>query len=411
MPSLVCGAHGLIGSIVVAVLYHATDGARDIGSFVSWLLAGIVGISFDVLILMDETEPLKHEVAGGEIHRDRPGTDPDDARVPAAQQFVEQLLIKQQDEGFATNVRVAGFGQLYNAAPGAGGTYGGWTALNESSLSKINSVIAAQADRDSELYTNYANAFAGAYEDFSRSEQPDACKMLVTFTDGALTAEGPASADVEAKDAICRPGGLADQIRSAGIYHVGIGLSQSNAPTDFSLFKGVTSGEGERCGELPAFGAFYPANSAGSLFASFRQALGTPGAASGERVASESFDVMLDDSIDAVRFTVIARDDLGPDAHVVLTAPDGSTVDLLGDGETQLGGANVQWSAVQQPVQQVDGTMQLQPGQSWEGLWKLSFTDFAADQADGRVFNTVRIQPDSHLQVTSIAAQQPQRQR
>ncbi|QGU08350.1 hypothetical protein COCCU_12250 [Corynebacterium occultum] len=349
--------------------------------------------ALDLIIMIDETGSLIHEVSGGQIHEDRPGADVEHNRVPAAQSFVEELLSKQSDEGFRTTVRIAGFGQTYKSGATDPENYGEWTELSEATVADTKAEIQAFTERTDEQYTNYAAAIDGAYQDFSRSASGDACRMLVTFTDGALTAAEGADA---AEQALCAPGGVSDRLRSAGVSHIGIGLSAPQNPSDFGLLQSITEGAGT-CGELPPNGAFFTADNVGGLFAAFREALATGGEAMGETGAGEPFTFTLDNSVNSVRFTAIAKDDLGPAAHLVLTAPNGETVELRESGSGSLNSAEVGWEAESTPVQMADGTLALPEGGDWAGVWQLQFQNFDSGAVDSRVFNSVEIQPDLQL--------------
>ena len=356
--------------------------------------------ALDVIVMIDETESLIHEVRDGSINPDAPGADAAHNRVPAAQSFIDELSAKQRDEGFEARVRVAGFGQEYKSGATDPENYGEWGVLDEGSAAEVKGQISDFADRTAEQYTNYANALEGAYQDFSRSGSEDACRMVVTFTDGALTAaEGT---DV-AEAALCAPGGVADRLRGAGVASIGIGLSAPHNPSDFSLLQGITEGAGQLCGELPPNGAFFTADNVGGLFAAFREALATGGELMGETAVGEPFTFTLDNSVTAVGFTAIAKDDLGEDAHLVLTAPNGETVRLIDGGAETVNSGELTWEADTDPVQMADGDLTLTEGGDWSGVWSLQFEDYDESAADGRVFNSVEIQPD--LQVEFGATQ------
>ena len=47
-----------------------------------------------------------------------------------------------------------------------------------------------------------------------------------------------------AVDSICRPGGLADQLRSSGIIMLGIGLGANKTPTDFDVMSAISTAHG-----------------------------------------------------------------------------------------------------------------------------------------------------------------------
>ncbi|PRQ10576.1 hypothetical protein C1Y63_10710 [Corynebacterium sp. 13CS0277] len=356
----------------------------------------------DVILLMDETESLIHNVKDGIIQPTVPGSDAEHNRVPAAQSFVDDLLKKADDEDFTARIKLAGFGQEYHSTLQDPEAYGDWVDLDSSGAETMKKLIDGERDRTSELYTNYANALTGAYQDFARSSSPDACKLLVTFTDGALTAAGGYNAAPAAQQDICRPGGIADQYRAGGITNIGIGLSDPKNPSDFSLYKSITQGDGGvQCGTQPANGAFFPADSVGSLFGSFHRVLSTGGDFSKETRADEGFTFVLDRSVDSVRFTAVAQDDLGEGAYLVLTSPSGKTLELKGQGTGQVGSADVTWQAAAAPVHKVDGEMRLTNEEDWEGKWTMEFTGFDTASRDGRVFNSVRIQPDLQVQIAA----------
>ena len=351
----------------------------------------------DVIVMIDETESLIHEAKDGNVNPNVPGADADHNRVPAAQSFVKELLNKQEDEGFHANIRVAGFGQAYKSGASDPSNYGEWTELSADSVDGTLAEIQAFSERTSEQYTNYAAAIDGAYQDFSRSDSTDPCRMLLTFTDGALTAEEGVDA---AKQALCAPGGVSDRLRRDGITHVGIGLSSPKNPSDFSLLQGITEGTaagGEHCGEETPNGAFFTADNVGGLFAAFREALTTGGELMAETRAADPFTFTLDNSVNSVRFSVIAKDDLGANAHLVLTAPNGEKLPLKDSGTGTLNSADISWQAESSPVQMSDGTMTLPEGKDWKGEWQLNFDGFDPAMADGRVFNSVSIQPDLQL--------------
>ena len=360
--------------------------------------------ALDVLILMDETGSLVGEFneSTGSIDTSVPGTDDDHNRIPAAQSFVDELVARQADTGADVRVRVAGFGQDYHSGATDPANYGPWQELNESSVDKVKGEIAQFQDRWDEVYTNYANALEGAYNDFARSGSENPCRLLVTFTDGELTAQEGEDA---ARERICRAGGIADRLRAGGITNVGIGLSSPDKPADFGLMRGITDGSGsEPCGQPPFNGAFFEASNVGGLFAAFQRALSSGRDVVGEGPAAEPFEFTLDQSIDAVRFNAISEENLGQGAHLVLTAPDGSTVDLAQSGRGEASGAAVEWTTATEPTQRVSGRMRLSPGADWSGTWKLGFVDFDPEQAEGRVISQVEIQPDLQVRFSAGAA-------
>lgn len=347
--------------------------------------------ALDVVLLIDETGSLVGEFRDGKIDESVLGSDDDHNRIPAAQSFVDELVARQADTNVDIRVRVAGFGEQYKSGATDPANYGDWQELNEGSAERVKGEIENFRTRTTELYTHYGNALEGAYNDFARSTSPNPCRLLVTFTDGELTApEGPEVVE----ERICRPSGIADRLRAGEITNVAIGLSMAERPTDYSLMRRLTEGGTPPCGELAPNGAFYEASNVGALFAAFRQAM-SPGR---DVVSTDSvgtpFEFTLDNSIDAVRFNVIAEENLGPDAHVVLTAPDGSTIDLTGANSGTVAGADVEWTADSEPVQRVSGRLRLPQGAEWAGVWKLGFVGFDPARSEGKVISAVEIQPD-----------------
>lgn len=101
--------------------------------------------------------------------------------------------------------------------------------------------------------------------------------------------------------------------------------------------------------------------------------------------------------MNSVRFTAIAKDDLGPNAHLVLTAPNGETVELKDSGSSVANSTDVSWEAESSPVKMADGSLNLQQGGDWKGVWQIQFQGIDPAAVDGRVFNSVEIQPDLQL--------------
>lgn len=345
----------------------------------------------DVIVLIDETKSLPFSVKDGQIDESKPGADADNNRIPAAQSFIDELLQRRADTNTETRVRIAGFGQNYKAGSEAG-DYGEWEVLDEGSAQGLKDEIQAFENRTNEDYTNYANAMKGAYSDFTRSGSDNACRMLVTFTDGALTAADGADS---AKTQLCTADGVTDRLRSGEVTNIGIGLSSRENPSDFSLLKGVTSGEGsEPCGQLPPNGAFFEASNVGALFAAFRKSLSTGRDIVHEDAVRKPLNFTLDDSLSAVKFSLLSQENLGPDANAYLESPSGERISLAGQAEGTVGGVGVQWASNNDSVQTVSGRMARANNAKWAGEWTLGFENFDPSTSDGRVVSIVEIQPD-----------------
>ena len=136
-----------------------------------------------------------------------------------------------------------------------------WTVLDERSLGTISDGLATLANSNSGRDTDYATALANAATSLAASAKPDGapgCQMLVWFSDGALDFDyqnrgqvdkeyapgqqlnSPADRDAmkkAAQESVCRPGGVADQLRSSGVITVAIGLDGESGKTDFALMR------------------------------------------------------------------------------------------------------------------------------------------------------------------------------
>ncbi|MBG6122891.1 vWA domain-containing protein [Corynebacterium aquatimens] len=363
-------------------------GLQDLGACVSR------NEQLDVMLLMDETGSLVPK--DGEWK----GTDPEHNRVPAAQTFVESLAERQEDTGTKVRVRVTGFGETYKSGT-TDQAYGDWMNLDTSTVDSVKKEIEAFKDRANEDWTRHSVAVDGAYNDFTQFSkgQENPCRMLVMFTDGASTS--PEGGEAE-RQALCRAGGPVDKLRAAGITLVTIGLRNPEDPTgDFDILRRASEGTPPPpCGDRPANGAFFEATNVGGLVIAFQQALRDGGDFEHEGTAGEPFKFVLDDSINAVRFSVTSEQDLGEKAKLVLTAPDGSTIDLVDKGDGTVGDAKVEWTSYNERFQASRGRMTLPDGGSWGGEWSLQFQDFNPDKTDGRVVSNVQIQPDLTLKFT-----------
>lgn len=350
--------------------------------------------ALDIVLLLDETGSLKHDWSGGQEDTSQPGNDAENHRIPAAKSFIDELKAKQESQGFQSTVRVAGFGEDYKSRETAGDDYGEWTTLDDAGAERIKQDIDRFTDRTNEKYTNYANALRGAANDLLHSGSRNACQMILTFTDGDLAPQGDRG---EAESLLCRPDGISDRLRGAGITNVGIGLSRDHA-SDFQLFRSITEG-GAQCGKNEPNGAFFHAENVGGLMAAFHETLSTGGDASATTRASEEFPFWLDNSIDSLRFTAIAEEQLGENAHLVLTAPDGSTIDLSESGSTDLKGSRAQWESAKDPIQRVSGQLNRENGEVWAGEWKLRVEGLGDEHRDTSVFNSVAMQPDLKVEM------------
>lgn len=336
----------------------------------------------DLLLLMDESGSL----AGPK------GSDPNAARVPAAQRLLAKLAEWTANTQVQLDVAIAGFGDTFTMRQG-------WVSLNDQSLPALNSVIEGTANRTQGFDTNYGIALSESLRtltDHRPEANPVSCRAIAWFTDGDLdfgTTEEPLHGDLitTTRKAICHSGGIADQVRASGIrtFAIGLGGARSSnggpaTPPDFSLLESIATGKkynGEPCGDIvtPRPGEFYAANNIDELIAKFT-AIAPTGTVivtnrpvcSGEVRADCKHNFVLDNSIRAV--SVEAN---GGAAGLIpsLIAPDGSATALDRDKEgiVTVGGVSVayRWTS----DRDLSFKMVETAGAQWRGVWALAFID------------------------------------
>jgi hypothetical protein len=221
----------------------------------------------DVLFIVDQSISLQRD-----INRN-PGTDPNDDRVAALKAVLNVLKTKadKEDNQLRVDVSVAhaGFGQGFVL-------HQDWTKLDSSGFSSLITQIDAQADRDNEIFTRYHLALDGVVKTFEkRSGRDNTCRMAIWFSDGKHDddnkSDGFSSGEQkQIRETICGPGGLADRLRSNGIFTIAAGLNSEES--DLELMKLVATNSGSisspnltSCGELPAYGQFEIAKDSGKL--------------------------------------------------------------------------------------------------------------------------------------------------
>lgn len=216
----------------------------------------------DLLILVDESGSLK-------------GSDAHAARVDAAKYLVKTLGGYADNTGSKLDVAIAGFSENYQMRQD-------WTALTTASVDSVDSQLQQLAGHDSGADTDYWLALDGARQSLAdrAGGNPDRCQAIAWFSDGKIDftprpGSRPYAPGVDLSDqagvdemirrateSICRPGGLADQIRASHIVMLGIGLGAKSGGGDFDVMSAIATGtapNGTRCGSIvdPKPGAFY----------------------------------------------------------------------------------------------------------------------------------------------------------
>ena len=330
-----------------------------------------------VLLLIDQSRSLTASDSGN-------------ARATAAKMLAKQLTTYAETTGTDLEVSVAGFSDAYRSQLG-------WTALNGQNLAGVEQAVTDVASRADGGATDYQKALEGARDAFG-NVSADSCAMIAWFTDGKLDfSEGDVAARVDAATtAICRSGGIADQLRTAGIVTIGIGLAGPDTPdSDFGLFTDIVTGApGSECGDVTGegYGDFYLANNFEDLLFAFDQ-LGSPGQAPNttetgacvRQVCDEGkHRFVLDSTVGYVGILAAAdKDGLTP----VLVSPDGTQtrLDRSGSGTIDIGGVSVDYSFPSGKSVSIDMTETGTPAQSqWVGVWSLVFIADSDENASTR---------------------------
>lgn len=392
----------LVGGLLLVPSASAQPTESAVADFGGCLAAQREG---DLLLMIDESGSLQQ-------------SDPAAARVQAASYLLEQLNTFGNAAGVSLDVAIAGFSSDFTAhAP--------WTRLDTASLPELKNEVDAFRSRADGLDTDYWTALDGARRSLTEhaTAGAPACQAIAWFSDGKLdfstrddekpyapgislsTDDGVARVVETARESICRPAGIADQVRSSGIATFAVGLANGTAAaTDFDLMRAIATGTpaaGQVCGarNQPSPGDFYLAQNIDDLLFAF-DAFSSPGQAPLENATGVcSYEVceqaqhrfVLDDSIGSVSVLGSAdTEGLVP----TLVAPDGTvlpmTVTTTAAAATVAGvGVDYRWLS----DRSVSFTMQKPDGESgeWQGMWALVFVDPDASHVDARSKSNIHI--------------------
>lgn len=395
---------------------EGAGGAQTLPQHFGSCIAG--GGSGDIILLMDESGSLKD-------------TDPDNARVSAALHLVNQLADQAGDAEI--NVQLTAFGHGY-------GVLKDWTVLDDSSVKDVRASINELADRTGGVDTDYWTAVDSARQELSRvakdrGSDTASCQSIVFFSDGELdietrtsaqaeenygsakpyadgvdlgTDDGAARAEEFAEEDLCRPGGLADQLRSSKIALFGVGLGGDSEPTTFDLMRSIVTGSSEdgsaTCGEKtdPTPGEFYLASDIDSLLMAFDSIAGfgdrpvhqEKGVCVGEACAEEAHRFVLDSSTPTVDVLASAR---GDGMRAAMITPSGTALDLgaqKDSGSHTVGSITVEfaWESPRTISVSINGRGG-NPA-DWEGLWQFAFVTDDPKNSDTKSSSNVHITPD-----------------
>ncbi len=229
--------------------------------------------------------------------------DKPNARVTAGLYFVKQLDRFAEESAATLSVSVATFADTY--APVLP-----WTELGDSGTPQTLTAIEGLETATDGVQTDYWSALNGARSELAQrttADQPQRCQAIVWFTDGEFSLHlrdenyvGHESAatkvfapgldmrdDAEAREArdlatedLCRPQGLADQLRAAQVtmFAIGFTLDEAKAEQDgtFTTLTRVATGA-DGCGAVKHPGSVTMASDIDSLLTAFEDLL-RPGA-------------------------------------------------------------------------------------------------------------------------------------
>ena len=365
----------------------ASGGAKRFGACLASQKTG------DLLLLFDESSSLQD-------------TDPQAARVQAAR-YLLQTLGKYADRvGANLEVASAGFSDTY--APEHD-----WTKLTGSTADQVSSELSSIAGKNTGIDTDYWLALDGARQELA-TRGPGAnggqrCQAIAWFSDGKIdftpratskpyaggvnldSPTGVEDTTKRAVDSICRPGGLADQLRSSGIIMLGIGLGANKTPSDFDVMSAISTAHGLNgmsCGKItdPVPGDFYPVSNIDDMLFAFDALNPDPGTTQQGPVCQlqvcpeARHNFVLDRSIESVNIL-----GSGGVAGVVpyLISPSGRTLELPqkdGRNTADIDGVPVTYEWQSESAQTI--SLQNTDAPQWAGQWAIVYVDTTGQHPD-----------------------------
>lgn len=313
------------------------------------------------VVLVDESSSLRQTDAGNQR------VDMVDSLVDALQDISRVTLDGLESQ---LDIAIVGFSSDVRGASGNPASMSDWVTVSPEKADLLASVVLGFAERNRGPETDYVTALVTAQDLLiqrlaSVDSDQEICTSILWFTDGKFDLEvnnqsRPWTADLDltsdagsmagidrGTDLLCRPGGIADQLRSSSTYLLTFALlSDRFTDGDDLLLRKVTLGV-EECGEIDGSmtGSYFAGEVPDGMADCFYLALQGHGcphqpdesvqcAATGPCV--RTFDV--DDSITSVRLEFSALPNLD---DVYLRSPSGSETPLNDDDVLAMSGASV----------------------------------------------------------------------
>lgn len=338
--------------------------------------------SLDVLFVVDQSKSL-YRIKDGPIERS--GSDHKHERVPALKAVLSVLNTKTKnvDPDAKVNVTVAhaGFGEGFTL-------HQEWIKLDEPGFEELNRKFDLQKDLHGEVFTRYHRGLEGALKQFNTRDGDDtACRMLVWFSDGKHDDDNrPDFSKSELNQIerdICGAGGLADQLRSEGIFVIAAGLNKR--AEDLALMQLISENQGQMnspmlssCGVVDAYGQFQIAEDADALVETLFNLINTSpsGQQINETLGEECADGTPDCSeirftvTDAVDSFVMLIDRKKPEVIAELRTGAGARLPLFREGGIR--DANAETSLLS--TNRLYLEVQRKPNGTITGDWTLRFT-------------------------------------
>jgi hypothetical protein len=347
----------------------------------------------DLLILFDESSSLQQ-------------TDPKAARVQAAQYLVRTLGRYADRIGAKLDVAIAGFAENYYPEHD-------WSPLTGATADAVANEMSPVASKNTGIDTDYWLALDGARQALAARGPGvgggDRCQAIAWFSDGMIdytarplvkpyadgvsldSPNGVPETIRRAKDSICRPGGVADQLRSRGIVMLGVGLTAGSAPNDFDTMSAISTDKGINgtlCGNItdPVPGDFYPVNNIDDMLFAFDALNPEPGIQNQGpvcplKVCPEArHDFVLDRSIKSV--SILGSGGL-PGIVPYLISPSGQQIDLPNKQSkisTEIAGTPVEYDWPSDSAQTI--TIRNTGSPDWAGRWAIVYVDTTGQHPD-----------------------------
>ncbi|MBS9533710.1 VWA domain-containing protein [Mycobacterium sp. M1] len=395
-------AAALIAMIgAVGMMPSAAADSQGTSRFGACLAAQKAG---DLLLLFDESRSLQ-------------ATDPGAARVRAARNLLETLSKYADRIDAKLDVAVAGFADTYTRERD-------WTPLTGASVGGVSDSLAAIASKNNGIDTDYWLALDGARQELTKGatgSQGTRCQAVAWFSDGTIdytarpvtkpyadgikldAPNGITETGQKAVQSICRPGGLADQLRSSGIIMLGIGLGANQTPGDFDVMSAISTGKGlggKTCGDIvnPVPGDFIPVSNVDDMLFAFDALNPEPGVSETGGVCQKEVcpearhNFVLDGSI--VEVNILGSGGV-PGVEPYLISPSGQTVQLpQKDGKTDVDvdGTQVSYEWKSDSAQTI--SMKNTNSPHWVGQWAIVYVDTTGQHPDAASRVNIHITTD-----------------